>query len=377
MPPLPRFDPLWLVIPAVAILIALGRPTTMPIKPHADGPRLVLAARDPQRSTTALSEPLSEPGRSAPSGATDSAGGLGPGDGFGTAPRHDVIEQALGVSQVRAVVRTPVPPPLRLTPGTSAEPSTTPAPSTARSTPAAHPAPSPRAPSPKATSSSRRPATPTVRPPSAPRSPRPADRRAGERTRPAVTPPAAGPPGGGEGDEHPDPPPGDVRPENSAAPPAHGGRVRALRWPLSGAVTVSRGFERPLSPYGPGHRGIDLKASPAAPVLAAADGVVSFAGSVANRGIVTVTHGDLRTTYEPLTPAISPGTAVRAGDLLGWMSDGHPGCPVAACLHWGLLRRTDYLNPLLFFRRTPPRLLPLLPLADRSPGSPAFSQARG
>jgi murein DD-endopeptidase MepM/ murein hydrolase activator NlpD len=135
--------------------------------------------------------------------------------------------------------------------------------------------------------------------------------------------------------------------------------VPTLRWPLRGAVAVTRAFNRPVTPYGPGHRGVDLASSPQAPVLAAAGGVVSFAGPVAGRGVVAIDHGGARTTYEPLRPTVTVGAVVRAGDVLGWLTVGHPGCPAVACLHWGLLRGAVYLDPLAAFRRVPPRLLPI------------------
>jgi murein DD-endopeptidase MepM/ murein hydrolase activator NlpD len=132
-----------------------------------------------------------------------------------------------------------------------------------------------------------------------------------------------------------------------------------LRWPLAGPVAVSRAFERPATPFGPGHRGVDLVASPGSPILAAAEGTVSYAGPVAGREVVAVDHGGVRTTYEPLRPAVAVGDVVRAGDQLGWLTAGHPGCPGAACLHWGLLRGAEYLDPLASFRRVRPRLLPV------------------
>jgi murein DD-endopeptidase MepM/ murein hydrolase activator NlpD len=41
------------------------------------------------------------------------------------------------------------------------------------------------------------------------------------------------------------------------------------------------------------------------------------------------------------------GDRVGAGDPIGMVEPGHPGCPVAACLHWGLRRDADYLDPML------------------------------
>jgi murein DD-endopeptidase MepM/ murein hydrolase activator NlpD len=140
--------------------------------------------------------------------------------------------------------------------------------------------------------------------------------------------------------------------------PAAGDGTR-FRPPLDGPPDVTRQFEGPANPYGPGHRGIDLAAAPGTPVVAAADGTVSYAGPVAGRGVVTVTHGDLRTTYEPVTPVVRAGQHVTAGQPLALLRPGHVGCPVAACLHWGLLRGSVYLDPLSVLWLVAPRLLPL------------------
>lgn len=137
------------------------------------------------------------------------------------------------------------------------------------------------------------------------------------------------------------------------------GTVITFRPPLDGALVVTRRFEPPATPYGPGHRGVDFADPPGTPVVAAAGGTVTFAGSVAGRGVITVTHGELRTTYEPVTPTVRIGQVVDAGQELGRLTPGHHGCPASACLHWGLLRGAVYLDPLSVLRRLAPRLLPL------------------
>lgn len=129
-----------------------------------------------------------------------------------------------------------------------------------------------------------------------------------------------------------------------ADPDAPGGR---LSWPLSPAPTVVRPFDGGTSPYGPGHRGVDLEATAGTPVLAAAAGYVVFAGPVAGRGVVSIDHdGGLRTTYEPVRPSVSTGSRVRRGEVIGTVVAGHAGCAEHACLHWGLRRDERYLDPL-------------------------------
>nr|WP_243852690.1 M23 family metallopeptidase [Saccharomonospora amisosensis] len=131
-------------------------------------------------------------------------------------------------------------------------------------------------------------------------------------------------------------------------PPSEAARMRS-RWPLWPPPPVTRGFDELPHPYAAGHRGVDLAATAGQQVLAAADGTVVFAGTVAGRGVVSIDHeGGLRTTYQPLLPTVAEGDQVTAGQPLGTVVAGHPGCPqqVAACLHWGLRRGEEYLDPL-------------------------------
>lgn len=141
--------------------------------------------------------------------------------------------------------------------------------------------------------------------------------------------------------------------------------------PLGGPLTVTRAFERLPHPYAAGHRGVDLLGVPFGPVLAAGDGVVVFAGMVAGRPVVSIDHADgLRTTYEPVAPSVAAGSRVTRGSPIGTLQVGHAGCPVQACLHWGLRRGETYLDPLLLLRPPRVRLLPLgLAAGGRSPTS--------
>jgi len=129
--------------------------------------------------------------------------------------------------------------------------------------------------------------------------------------------------------------------------------------PLRGELTVTRPFDRLPHPYAAGHRGADLAGAPFGPVLAAGDGTVVFAGMVAGRPVVSIEHTDgLRTTYEPVDPSLGAGSHVARGSPIGTLRPGHPGCPVQACLHWGLRRDETYLDPLLLLRPPQVRLLP-------------------
>ncbi|AVT30781.1 hypothetical protein C6361_16305 [Plantactinospora sp. BC1] len=135
-----------------------------------------------------------------------------------------------------------------------------------------------------------------------------------------------------------------------------------FRWPLDGVPPVVRRFDPPPRPWAAGHRGVDLAAPPGATVRAAGPGVVFFAGMVAGRPLVSVAHANgLRTTYEPVRSGLAAGDAVRAGDPLGVLLPGHRGCLSAGsvCLHWGLRRGDEYLDPLLLLGLGRVRLLPV------------------
>lgn len=126
-------------------------------------------------------------------------------------------------------------------------------------------------------------------------------------------------------------------------------------WPLEGEPEVLRGFDPPAEKWGAGHRGVDLAAQVGDRVLAGAGGEVTYAGMLAGRGVVVVDHGQVRTTYEPVTAGVSVGTTVGAGDVIGVLQAGDH-CS-QACLHWGLLEGETYLDPLLLSGSTEVRLL--------------------
>lgn len=140
------------------------------------------------------------------------------------------------------------------------------------------------------------------------------------------------------------------------------------RWPLPGEPTVVREYAPPTQRWLAGHRGLDLAAAPGAPVLAAAAGVVSFAGTVAGKPVVSVRHGAVRTTYEPVVADVVPGQGVQRGTMLGRVAlSSH--CPgQSACLHWGLRLGDAYLDPRLLLGGTV-RLFPLSEDLSRGPAT--------
>jgi murein DD-endopeptidase MepM/ murein hydrolase activator NlpD len=147
------------------------------------------------------------------------------------------------------------------------------------------------------------------------------------------------------------------------ASPARGDTVR-LQWPLRPPPAVVRAFDAPSPNWNRGHRGVDLAGQPGQPVYAAGAATVVFAGMLAGRRLISLAHpGGVRTSYEPVEAGVRVGQRVAAGAVIGELAAGHPGCPVAACLHWGAMwgpaSRADYIDPLGLLATTPIRLKPL------------------
>ncbi|WP_189024976.1 M23 family metallopeptidase [Nocardia rhizosphaerihabitans] len=150
------------------------------------------------------------------------------------------------------------------------------------------------------------------------------------------------------------------------AAPVGATEVGVFGWPLRPRPSVERRFDKPERNWLPGHRGVDLAGSAGQVVLAAGDGIVVFAGVVADKPVVSIDHpGGLRTTYEPVQAQVIVGRRVSRGTPIGTLVAGHEGCPATACLHWGARReasehgRREYVDPLGLLHEVPVRLKPL------------------
>jgi len=138
-------------------------------------------------------------------------------------------------------------------------------------------------------------------------------------------------------------------------------------WPLIGPII--NGYRAPGTPYGTGHRGIDIGAAIGTDVKAAAPGVVAFAGSVAGALWVSIDHPDgVRTSYGYLSSiAVAKGDLVARGEVIAASGAGHPGSPIPH-LHFGARFGGAYIDPMLLL--VPLDFSPLLHLAPL-PVSPA------
>ncbi|MEJ3404233.1 M23 family metallopeptidase [Rathayibacter sp. YIM 133350] len=133
-----------------------------------------------------------------------------------------------------------------------------------------------------------------------------------------------------------------------AATPQGGHAPAALvgRWPLSAPVRIVQEFRAPASRYAAGHRGVDFAATAGAPVFAVADGVVSFAGTVVDRPLLSLDHGGgVISSIEPVTASVAAGERVTRGQQVGVVdSGGHCG---STCLHLGVRVHGEYASPRL------------------------------
>lgn len=91
-------------------------------------------------------------------------------------------------------------------------------------------------------------------------------------------------------------------------------------WPVRGPVI--RAFEPPSTPFGAGHRGIDVAVPVETIVRAAAPGVVTFAGAVSGHLFVTVDHGGGIASTDSWVSAIWFTEAKRCLPVRRWRSAG-------------------------------------------------------
>jgi murein DD-endopeptidase MepM/ murein hydrolase activator NlpD len=145
-------------------------------------------------------------------------------------------------------------------------------------------------------------------------------------------------------------------------------------WPVEPHEVV-RAFDAPATPYGPGHRGVDLASAEGATVVAPADGVVRFAGPVAGRPVLSIEHGGgLVSSFEPVEPLVAAGDAVSRGQAIGVLQAGH--APGGARLHLGARLHGAYVDPLPMLGVERPVLLPTDPVKRGRDGRRAADPSR-
>ena len=108
----------------------------------------------------------------------------------------------------------------------------------------------------------------------------------------------------------------------------------------------------PLLGYVRPHNGLDFSAPQGSPIYAAGDGKVEVAQYSESLGnMVFIDHGfGFETRYGHMTKFIvSAGELVKRGQVIGYV--GNTGLSVAAHLHYEVLFKDEYINPINFFQR--------------------------
>ncbi|MFT2815998.1 murein hydrolase activator EnvC family protein [Leifsonia sp. A12D58] len=130
-------------------------------------------------------------------------------------------------------------------------------------------------------------------------------------------------------------------------------------WPLAPPHQLVGGYVAPLTAYSAGHRGIDIATAAADPVFAPHNGVVSFAGTVVDRGVLSLAiDGDYLASVEPVIPLVAVGESVVSGQVIAEVAAG--GHCEAGCLHFGVRLHGRYVSPLVVLGKVPRAVL--LPL---------------
>lgn len=125
--------------------------------------------------------------------------------------------------------------------------------------------------------------------------------------------------------------------------------VSLARAPVAACISSGYGPRRGAGGAGPYHNGVDLYTREPAPVAAAGEGVVSFAGRQSGYGnVVLIRHRNgVETRYAHLSsfaPHIRTGRRVSQGEIIG--RTGRTGNATAVHLHYEVLIDGRSRNPL-------------------------------
>ena len=135
---------------------------------------------------------------------------------------------------------------------------------------------------------------------------------------------------------------------DSLARPVYVQRGGGMITPVNGHLTSLYGQRfHPILGYVRMHAGVDFGAAWGAPIVAAADGVVAYAGFHGGHGLyVRLDHGGgLGTGYGHMSRiAVAPGERVRAGEVIGFV--GSSGLSTGPHLHYEMYRNGQTVDPL-------------------------------
>lgn len=142
------------------------------------------------------------------------------------------------------------------------------------------------------------------------------------------------------------------------------GSTSGWQIPFDTPHRLVRQYLQPTSDYSAGHRGVDYEVELDEALFAPADGIVSVARVIVNRGVVAVKHGSgLVSELEPACSDLAVGAKVQKGEKIGWVCQPDANytqhCQDDFCMHFSLRSEGKYLSPLaLIGGLNPSRLLP-------------------
>lgn len=120
-----------------------------------------------------------------------------------------------------------------------------------------------------------------------------------------------------------------------------------MRTPVAGRMTSGFGMRlHPLLGYSRFHKGVDFGAAHGSPIVAAADGVIAFAGWRGGHGkFVKINHsGGLGTGYGHMSRIVArPGQRIAQGQVIGYV--GSTGLSTGPHLHYEVYKNGVAINP--------------------------------
>ncbi|HVZ16056.1 MAG TPA: peptidoglycan DD-metalloendopeptidase family protein [Terriglobales bacterium] len=126
-------------------------------------------------------------------------------------------------------------------------------------------------------------------------------------------------------------------------------------WPVEGRITGAFGERQdPFNGEGAFHRGIDISVGFGTPILAPADGVVTFVGQESGYGrLIQIEHAqDISTRFGHLSAfAVTEGQHVARGQVIGYV--GQSGRATGPHLHYEVWVHNSPVNPYKYLRISP------------------------
>jgi murein DD-endopeptidase MepM/ murein hydrolase activator NlpD len=123
-------------------------------------------------------------------------------------------------------------------------------------------------------------------------------------------------------------------------------------WPVMGPITGAFGARvDPFNGEGAFHAGVDISCRYGQPIIAPADGVVTYAGFYSGYGrMIVVDHGNgISTRYGHLAGfAVTDGQSLRKGEVIGYV--GMSGRSTGAHLHYEVRIHDTPVNPYKYLR---------------------------